>query len=463
MNEQEKMEKLTSLCKRRGFIFPDSEIYGGFANTWDYGPLGVELKNNIKAAWWKHFVTSRSDMVGVDSAIIMNPKVWRSSGHLDNFTDPLVECKKCHKRFRADHLLEALSAEPKHEKEQKPDLKSIKCPECSGELTDVKNFNLMFKTFVGPIEDAGSVAYMRPELAGGMFTNFKNIHQSMRLKLPFGIAQSGRAFRNEITTGNFIFRTREFEIMEFEYFINPKDWEKLYDMWLEEIRKWWRDIMKINMDNLVWHDLGPEDRAFYSKRTIDVEYKYPFGLKELHGFAYRGDYDLSRHMDASGEDLQYLDSETNEKFVPHVLEPSFGVDRMALVALLEAYEEVEPRSGSEDSKEKHEHEVVMRFPKSIAPIKAAVLPLSKKEPLLSLASEIAGKLRKNWVIQYDETGSIGKRYRRQDEIGTPYCITVDFDSIEDKKVTVRDRDTMTQDRIAIADLTAYLEEKLKNW
>ncbi|MBI4280873.1 glycine--tRNA ligase [Candidatus Uhrbacteria bacterium] len=454
------MEKLASLCKRRGFIFPDSEIYGGFANTWDYGPLGVELKNNLKAAWWRHFVTSRSDMVGIDTAVIMNPKAWEASGHLANFTDPLVECKSCHKRFRADHLLEAINAEPKHEKVPLPDLAKLRCPECGGELTEVRQFNLMFKTLVGPVEDAGSVAYLRPELAAGMFTNFKNVQQSLRLKLPFGIAQIGRAFRNEITTGNFIFRTREFEIAEFEYFIKPSEWQPLFEMWRGEIEKWWRDVIRVKMENLVWHDLDPKDRAFYSQRTIDVEYRYPFGTRELHGFAYRTDYDLSRHEKMSGESLRYEDPASGEKFVPHVLEPSFGVDRMILVALLEAYEEVEPRSGSRETKEKHEKEIVMRFPKALAPVKVAVLPLSKKESLGAVAEEIARTLRPQWVVQYDEIGSIGKRYRRQDEIGTPYCVTVDFESLEDKKVTVRDRDTMTQDRVAMAELVEYLREKL---
>ena len=462
MPKPDLMEKVASLAKRRGFIFPDSEIYGGFANTWDYGPLGVELKNNLKRAWWKHFVTNRDDMVGVDSAIIMNPNVWRASGHLENFTDPLVECKSCHKRFRADHLLEAASAQPRHEKEPPVDPKSIRCPECSGELTDTRNFNLMFKTFVGAIENEGAEAYLRPELAAGMFTNFKNVQQAMRAKLPFGIAQAGRAFRNEITTGNFIFRTREFEIMELEYFVNPKEWEKIFEMWLTEIKRWWRDIMCVPDDHLFFHEIPEDDRAHYSKRTVDIEYHYPFGLKELHGIAYRTDFDLARHEKESGHDLHYTDLETNEKFIPHVVEPTFGVDRMVLVALLEAYTEVEPRSGSDETKEKHEKEIVMHFPKWLAPVKAAVLPLSRKEPLASVAGDIAVTLRKQFVVQYDETGSIGKRYRRQDEIGTPFCITVDFDSIEDKKVTVRDRDTMAQERVAVADLPNYLSEKLQS-
>lgn len=460
MNTPDIMEKLASLAKRRGFIFPDSEIYGGFANTWDYGPLGVELKNNIKRAWWKHFVTGRSDMVGVDAAIIMNPEVWRASGHLENFTDPLVECKSCHKRFRADHLLEAASAEPRHEKESLPDWKSIRCPECAGELTDVHNFNLMFKTYVGAIENEGAEAYLRPELAAGMFTNFKLVQQSMRMRVPFGIAQAGRCFRNEITTGNFIFRTREFEIMELEYFVHPNDWERIFEMWLGEIKRWWRDVLHVPDEHLFFHEIPDGDRAHYSKRTVDIEYHYPFGLKELHGIAYRTDFDLSRHAKVSGADVTFTDPMTNEQYIPHVVEPTFGVDRMVLVALLEAYQEVEPRSGSEETKEKHEKEIVMRFPKALAPVKAAILPLSKKEPLSTMAEEIAVKLRNRWVIQYDETGSIGKRYRRQDEIGTPYCITVDFESATDGKVTVRDRDTMAQERVAITELENYLATNL---
>lgn len=460
MPENDLMEKLVSLAKRRGFIFPDSEIYGGFANTWDYGPLGVELKNNIRREWWKRFVTSRADMVGIDAPIIMNPKVWQASGHLENFTDPLVECKGCHKRFRADHLLEAASAEPRHEKEAPADMKNMKCPECGGALTDTRNFNLMFKTFVGPIEDAGATAYMRAELAAGMFTNFKNVREAMRLKLPFGIAQVGRCFRNEITTGNFIFRTREFEIMELEYFVNPKEWERVFEMWLTEIKKWWKEVIGVADDHLYFHEIPDGERAHYSKRTVDIEYHYPFGLKELHGIAYRTDFDLSRHAAASSEDFSDTDPETKEKFMPHVVEPTFGLDRCVLVTLLEAYEEVEPRSGSEETKEKHEKEIVLRLPKALAPVKVAVLPLSKKEALSSVAEKLTTELRKNWVVQYDETGSIGKRYRRQDEIGTPYCVTVDFDSLEDKKITVRDRDTMAQERIAMGELGNYLQEKL---
>lgn len=446
----DKMEKLTSLCKRRGFIFPGSEIYGGLANSWDYGPLGHQLKQNIKKAWWKFFVQERDDMVPFDSAIIMNPKVWEASGHLQNFSDQLVECKKCHHRFRIDQI-------PEFEGKT---FDEISCPDCKGSFTEPKSFNLMFKTFIGTTEDNTSTAYLRPETAGGMFVNFKNVQNTTRRRLPFGIAQIGKCFRNEITPGNFIFRTREFEIGEFEYFINPNspagEWEKVFEMWLVEIKRWWKDIMQVNMDNLVWHEIEDGERAHYSKRTVDIEYQYPFGVRELHGIAYRTDFDLSRHEKVSGQDLHYTDPETNEKFLPHVIEPTFGIDRMLLVCLLEAYNEEEAPTAE---KGETEARVVMKFPKYLAPIQVAILPLSKKEELSSVAKNLAKDLRKDFLVDYDETQSIGKRYRRQDEIGTPYCVTVDFDSLEDKKVTVRDRDTMIQERIEIVKLRNYLSEK----
>jgi len=448
-----------SLCKRRGFIFPGSEIYGGLANTWDYGPLGHLLKQNIKKAWWKFFVQERSDMVPLDSAIIMNPKVWEASGHLQNFSDELVECKKCHHRFRSDHLLEAASLKPEYDKAAVKTISELHCPDCDGALTEPKSFNLMFKTFLGTTEDSATTAYLRPETAGGMFVNFKNVLNVTRRRLPFGIAQIGKCFRNEITPGNFIFRTREFEIGEFEYFINPKDWESVFEMWLNEIKRWWREIMQIDMDNLVWHEIEDGERAHYSKRTVDIEYKYPFGVKELHGIAYRTDFDLSRHEKVSGQDLHYTDPETNEKFLPHVIEPTFGIDRMLLVCLLEAYREEEVSTAKEGETEPR---VVMKFPKYLAPIQVAVLPLSKKEELSSVAREVANDLRKYFSVDYDETQSIGKRYRRQDEIGTPFCVTLDFESLEDKKVTVRDRDSMAQERINISDLKDYLCTKFQN-
>ncbi len=453
------LDKIISLCKRRGFIFPSSEIYGGLANSWDYGPLGVLLKNNLKAAWWKFFVTERPDMVGLDTAILMNPKVWEASGHVQNFTDPLVECKKCHQRFRADHVLEATASKPSYDKEKPFDPLSAVCPECGGPFTDVRTFNLMFKTSIGPVEDAGSRVYLRPETAAGMFVNFKNVLNTTRRRLPFGIAQIGKNFRNEITTGNYIFRTLEFEIGEFEYFIDPKTWEQTFEMWLSEIKRWWKDVMRVNMDNLVWHEIPDGERAHYSKRTVDIEYKYPFGVKELHGIAYRTDFDLNRHQEKSGVDLQYTDPETKETFLPHVIEPTFGIDRMLLVALLEAYHEDEAPTAEDGEKETR---VVMRFPKYLAPIQVAVLPLSKKEELAVVAAPIAEALRKTGLsVEYDETQSIGKRYRRQDEIGTPYCVTVDFESLNDKAVTVRERDSMKQERVKIGELPHYLQEQFK--
>lgn len=459
ISSTDKMDKLISLAKRRGFIFQSSEIYGGFG-AYDYGPLGVELKNNIKRAWWRMFVLEQPDMFGIDAAIIMHPKVWEASGHLKNFSDALVDCKKCHKRFRADHILELASLKPGFDKEKENALEKMLCPECGGELTSARQFNLMFKTFIGPIEEEGSISYLRPETAGGIFTNYKNILQATRTKIPFGIAQIGKAFRNEVTTENYIFRTREFEQMEVEYFINPKNWEKYFDQW-KKIMTEWCAFLGIKKENLKLHEILENDRAFYSKRTIDFEYQYPFGVKELYGLAYRTNYDLSQHQKFSGVDLTYTDPVSNEKFLPHVIEPSLGVDRSVLVALLEAYQEVDARSGEDDAK--HETEVVLKLPYALAPVKVAILPLSKKEELQKVAYEIETELRKTGLmIQYDETGSIGKRYRRQDEIGTPFCVTVDFDSLTDKKVTVRDRDTMKQDRLAINELQEYLEKKLRN-
>lgn len=453
-----KMEKIISLAKRRGFIFPSSEIYGGIGATYDYGPLGVELKNNIKKLWWKMFVQGRDDMVGMDAAIIMHPKVWEASGHLKNFSDPLVDCKSCKRRFRADHLLEARAAEPGYDKEKPVDWKKIKCPDCGGELTEVRNFNLMFKTFMGPLEDSNSVVYLRPETAGGMFVNFKNVLDTSRMKLPFGLGQIGKAFRNEITTENFIFRTREFEQMEVEYFINPKDWKEKFEMWLGVMKEWCK-ALGLKDKNLVYHEIDDSDRAFYSKRTIDIEYQYPFGQKELYGLAYRTDYDLTQHQQFSGQDLSYTDPVTKEKYIPHIIEPSLGVDRSVLACLLEAYEEIDGGRSTTTEANK-EVETVLRLPKELAPIKVAVLPLSKKENLTKVAEEVYADLRKYWNTDYDETSSIGRRYRRQDEIGTPYCVTVDFESLEDKAVTVRDRDTMAQERVKIGELVGYLRERL---
>ncbi len=429
------MEKITSLAKRRGFIFPGSEIYGGLANSWDYGPLGVELKNNIKQEWWNRFVRRRTDVVGIDAALIMNPKVWEASGHLKNFSDPLVECKKCHERFRADQI------------------DSKVCPNCGGELTTPKQFNLMLKTFLGPAEEKANEVYFRPETAQAMFVDFKNVLETTRKKIPFGIAQVGKAFRNEITPGNFIFRTREFEQMEIEYFIKESEWEKYFEMWLEEMRSWLK-----HLGVKKWHEqeISPEERAHYSKRTVDIEYEYPFGRKELYGLAYRGDFDLKNHTEKSGESLEYADPATQEKFLPHVIEPTWGVDRSVLVAMLEAYHEEKAPTSEEGETDMR---VVMKFPKWLAPIKVAILPLSKKENLSSKAKALYEDLVKTFVCEYDETQSIGKRYRRQDEIGTPYCVTVDFESLEDEAVTVRERDTMEQKRVPITELTTYLKNQ----
>ena len=441
-DSHEKLAGLLSLCKRRGFIFPGSEIYGGLANSWDYGPLGAELKNNIKKLWWKMFVQERDDMLGLDSAIIMNPKVWQATKHVDTFHDPLVECKKCHTRLRADHIIDG------------------KCPNCGGhEFGEEKNFNLMFKTNLGPSEDSSSEVYLRPETAQGIFVNFKNIIDSSRVKIPFGVAQIGKAFRNEITPGNFIFRTREFEQMEIEYFIRPTDWQQSFEHWVGEMEKWNKAI---GLPDSSVHKLevAREDLAHYSDRTIDFEFDYPFGRKELYGLAYRRDFDLKSHQDASGENLEFHDQISGERFLPHVIEPSFGVDRTLLAVLLSAYQEVEARSGDDEAV--HEKEVVLRLPAALAPIKAAILPLSKKEPLMSIAKELATKLRKHYAVQYDESASIGKRYRRQDEIGTPLCITVDFETPNDNAVTIRDRDTMQQERISLDAVLSYITQKINN-
>ena len=443
------MSNILSLAKRRGFVFPGSEIYGGLANSWDYGPLGVELKNNIKQEWWRWFVTRHMDMVGIDAALIMNPKVWESSGHLKEFSDPLVECKKCHERFRSDQVNV-----------------NDACPSCKEKstFTPPKNFNLMLKTFLGPAEEKTNIVYFRPELAQAMFVNFKNVLDTTRKRLPFGIACQGKAFRNEITPGNFIFRTREFDLMEFEYFVEEADWEKWFEYWLGEMKKW---LLHLGVQENRIHELDIPDgeRAHYSKRTVDIEYDYPFGRKELYGLAYRTDFDLKNHMEKSGEDLQYTNPETQEKFLPHVIEPTFGLDRTVLVALLEAYhEESAPTARSKDSGQAEEGEtdkrIVMKFPYWMAPIKVAILPLSKKEELSKIGKQVHEELAQYVVCDYDETQSIGKRYRRQDEVGTPLCVTVDFETPNDKAVTVRDRDTMKQERVLIQELPQYLKGKL---
>ncbi len=458
ISPEQKMDLLVSLCKRRGFVYPDSEIYGGFANAFDYGPYGVELKNNIRDEWWNRFVKLRDDVVGLDAPIIQNPKMWDASGHTQNFSDPLVDCKKCKSRFRADHLLEAKQAEPGYDKEKPVEMKDIRCPKCNGELTDVRQFNMMFKTAVGVTDDASSVAYLRPETAGGMFVAWKNIRDSVRKRLPFGVAQVGKAFRNEITPGNFIFRTREFEQMEIEVFCQPHLAPEVFEQWLAEMKSWVFDVLKLSPKNVVFHEISAEERAFYSQRTVDIEYAYPFGVKELYGIANRTDYDLSRHAEFSKEDLRWLDPETNEKVLPYVVEPTWGLTRSVLAVLCEHLDIDEADTADGADKEPR---MVLRLPPRLAPVKAAVFPLQKKDEMASLAKELVAALRaKGIVTEYDESASIGKRYRRQDEIGTPWCFTVDFDSVNDKTVTVRDRDAMTQERLAIADVPAWVAERL---
>ena len=457
ISPEQKMDLLVSLCKRRGFVYPGSEIYGGFANSWDYGPYGAELRRNIRNAWWQRFVLGRDDVVGIETPILMNPKAWEASGHLQNFNDPLVDCKKCKHRFRADHLLEAKQAEPGYDKEKPVDLKNVRCPLCGGELTGVRQFNMMMKTFVGVMEDPTSVAYFRPETAGGMFVAWKNVRDSSRKKLPFGIAQTGKAFRNEITPGNFIFRTREFEQMEIEYFVKAEDASRAFDMWLAEQKSWVHDVLKLDPSHVVYHEIPDAERAFYSARSVDTEYRFPFGLKELYGIANRTDYDLARHQDASKEDLRYLDPETGEKVLPYVIEPTWGVDRSVL-AVLSEHLDIDEADTSDGDKEPR---MVLRLPPRLAPVKAAILPLQKKDDLVRVARDLIASFRGAGVsVEYDESASIGKRYRRQDEIGTPWCFTVDFESLNDKKVTVRDRDSMGQERVAIGDVTSWVQNKL---
>ncbi len=420
------MDKIISLCKRRGFIFPGSEIYGGLANSFDYGPLGVELKNNIKNAWWKRFVHQRDDVVGIDAALIMNPKVWMASGHLENFSDPLVECKKCHHRFREDTL------------------EGKACPDCKGELMSARQFNLMLKTFLGPVEDDSAIVYFRPETAQAMFVDFKNILNTSRKKLPFGIAQIGKAFRNEINPGNFIFRTREFEQMEIEYFIREQEWKDSFEMWRKEMWSWMTDDLGLDKKKIHELDVPDGERAHYSKKTIDFEYDYPFGREEIYGLAYRTDFDLKNHF----QEAPYEDADDGEKLYPHVIEPSLGVDRSVLSVLLNAYNEEDDR-------------VVLKIKPSLAPYKVAVFPLLKNKPeLVEKAQEIYHMLKQDFNVAFDERGNIGKRYYSQDEIGTPFCITVDFDTLDNNDVTLRDRDTMKQDRVAIKDLISVINKKI---
>ncbi|MFY9413876.1 MAG: glycine--tRNA ligase [Tepidanaerobacteraceae bacterium] len=455
-NVEKTMNKIVSLCKRRGFIFQGSDIYGGLANTWDYGPLGAELKRNVKDYWWKKVVHERDDVVGLDSAILMHPRVWEASGHVAGFNDALIDCKQCKSRFRADHLIEDsldMHVEGKSVQELTEIIheNKIKCPTCGMVAwTEARVFNLMFKTYQGVTEDSSSIVYLRPETAQGIFVNFKNVMDSSRMKLPFGIAQIGKSFRNEITPGNFTFRTREFEQMELEFFVKPGDDEKWFDYWRQFMVDFFVSL-GVKKENLRLRDHTPEELSHYSKATTDLEYKFPFGWGELWGVANRTDYDLSRHIEYSGKTLTYFDPVENKQIVPYVVEPSLGADRAILVLLCDAYDEEEVQGDTR---------VVLRFKPEIAPIKCAVLPLSKKESLEELARKIYHDLKKYYHMEYDNTGSIGKRYRRQDEIGTPFAITVDFDSLEDNKVTIRDRDTMKQDRVEIGNIRDYLKGKL---
>ena len=455
------MEKITALCKNRGFVFSGSEIYGGLANSWDYGPLGVLFKNNIKNAWWKKFVQESRYNVGLDSAIIMNPKIWVASGHVGGFSDPLMDCKSCKSRHRADKLIEDFSAQNNRNvnpagwsyEDMAAFIKDNKilCPKCgSNDFTDIRKFNLMFKTFQGVTEDSSSELYLRPETAQGIFVNFKNVARTTRKKIPFGIGQIGKAFRNEITPGNFIFRTREFEQMELQFFCKPDTDLEWFAYWKDYCTNFLYNL-GMKPENLRMRDHDPDELSFYSKATTDIEYLFPFGWGELWGIADRTDYDLSQHAKHSGESMEYFDPETNEKYIPYVVEPSLGADRVALAFLVDAYDEEDLGDG--------DTRTVLRLHGALAPFKAAILPLSKK--LSDKAFAIYEGLIKKFSVDYDETGSIGKRYRRQDEIGTPICITYDFDSLEDGCVTVRDRDTMEQIRIPIAELEAHIEKKIE--
>jgi len=454
------MDKIVALAKNRGFVFPGSEIYGGLANTWDYGPLGVELKNNIKRMWWKRFIQQSPYNVGIDSAILMNPEVWVASGHVSSFSDPLMDCKECKSRFRADQLIEDyikekglnISIEGWTNEQMMEFIKvhKVPCPKCGAHnFTDIRKFNLMFKTYQGVTEDSKSEVYLRPETAQGIFVNFKNVQRTTRKKMPFGIGQIGKSFRNEITPGNFIFRTREFEQMELEFFCKPGEDMEWFSYWRKYCMDWLLEF-GLKEENLRFRDHKKEELSHYSTATTDIEYNFPFGWGELWGIANRTDFDLRQHMEHSGVDLSYMDPVTGEKYIPYCIEPSVGVDRLMLAFLIDAYEEEELEDG--------ETRVVLRLHPALAPIKAAVLPLSKK--LSENAYKLYDQLRNKFVVDYDETGSIGKRYRRQDEIGTPFCITYDFDSENDHCVTIRDRDTMQQVRIKIEEVEKYLEERL---
>jgi glycyl-tRNA synthetase len=457
----DRLDAIVNLSKRRGFVYPSSEIYGGLRAAWDYGPLGVELKNNVKRQWWRYMVQERDDIVGLDSSVILAPEVWEASGHVTNFTDPLTECQVCHKRFRADHLIEAY--EEKHGHEPEHGLADLTCPNCGnkGTFGEPRQFNTMLRTYLGAVEDTSGLAYLRPETAQGIFINYKNVLGTSRRKIPFGIGQVGKSFRNEITPGNFIFRTREFEQMEMEFFVKPGTDEEWHEYWIQQRLAWYTGL-GINKDNLRLFDHPAEKLSHYSKRTVDIEYRFDFvGSEwgELEGIANRTDYDLSTHQEASKVDMTYLDQESGEKFIPYVIEPAAGVDRGTLVFLMDAYAEDE----APNAKGVLEKRTVLRLDPRLAPVKVAVLPLSRNADLSPKARDIAAMLRKRWTTEFDDASAIGRRYRRQDEIGTPFCVTVDFDTLEDQAVTVRDRDTMSQERIGIDALDRYLADRLPIW
>ena len=428
------MDKILSLSKRRGFVFQSSEVYGGLGSTWDYGPLGVELKRNVKEAWWRAVVVERDDVVGLDAAILMHPRVWEASGHVENFSDPLVECRQCHRRFREDQL------------------DANRCPECNGELTEPRRFNLMFRTFMGPVEDSGNEIYLRPETAQGIFVNFQNVQTATRKKLPFGIGQIGKAFRNEITPGNFTFRTREFEQMEVEFFVEPGSDDDWLQRWVQDRFNWYVGY-GIRAENLRLREHAGDELAHYAKATFDIEYRFPWGWGELEGIANRGDFDLGRHTEFSGQDLSYFDDATRERYLPYVIEPSGGVDRATLAFWLDSYDE-EPDG--------NDTRTVLHLHRALAPVTVAVLPLSRNERLAPTARRVYDLVRRRFACQFDDAQSIGRRYRRQDEIGTPYCVTVDFDTIDDQAVTIRDRDTMAQQRVPVSRLLEVLYDRFEH-
>jgi glycyl-tRNA synthetase len=444
------MDKIVSLAKRRGFVFQSSEIYGGQSGAWDYGPMGVELKNRIARFWWKEMTQLHDDIVGLDASILMHPRVWEASGHVENFTDPLVDCKKCKTRFRADQI--------------DPDkLARKECPDCGGELTDTRKFNLMFKTNIGPVDDGSGLIYLRPETAQGIYVNFRNIVQSNRMKIPFGIAQIGKAFRNEIVTKNFIFRTCEFEQMEMQYFVKPGDDEKFFEYW--KAQRWaYYEKLGVRMDKLRWHRHGPDELAHYAKDAYDIEYEFPMGFKELEGVHNRTNFDLTRHQQFSGKDLQYIDQDNgNERYLPFIIETSAGLTRQLLMVLCDAYEEqkVSDKGLASTAGGDDDFRTVLHIHPLLSPVTVAVLPLMKKDGLAELAQGIRNELKEEYSTDYDQSGAIGRRYRRQDEIGTPYCVTIDYQTKEDGTVTVRDRDSMTQDRIPAAGLSDYLRARIK--